>query len=117
MDFMKIGLIILGFLITFVISTIVVKTLTGFLTKRRDLTHKGFFDTGFFIGLFETIIVMTFVLVDQYTGLALIFTAKALVRESKIKENPEYYLVGTLANFTISLLGGIVLKYFLNSNW
>jgi hypothetical protein len=61
-------------------------------------------DIGFWIGLFETIIIFVFVLNKEFSGLALIFGAKEFVRKEEIKEDPTYYLLGTLINFGVSLL-------------
>lgn len=62
------------------------------------------FDIGFWIGFFETLIIFVFVLNKEFAGLALIFGAKEFVRKEKIKDDPTYYLLGTVMNFGISLL-------------
>jgi hypothetical protein len=50
------------------------------------------------IGKCENIITVTLVLAGAETGLALIFAAKALVRNDDIKQDPGYFLGGTLVN-------------------
>ncbi len=63
-----------------------------------------FFDIGLFIGFFETIIIFIFVLNKEFSGLALIFSAKELVRKDEIQKDPAYYLLGTLINFSVALV-------------
>jgi len=62
------------------------------------------FDTSTVIGKCENIIAVTFVLLGQETGLALIFAAKSLVRSDQIKENPGFFLGGTLVNLVWALI-------------
>ncbi len=59
---------------------------------------------GGLIGKCENLIIVTFILLDATTALALVFTAKALVRRQDIQEDPGYFLGGTLINFVWSLL-------------
>lgn len=73
-------------------------------------------DTGWLIGRLENIIVLTLVLAGQYTALSIIFAAKSWVRrEDTAGGNTTYYLAGTLANFTYSIIVGIGLGWILGS--
>ena len=65
--------------------------------------QKPRFDSSVVIGKCENLITVTFVLVGQGTGLALIFAAKSLVRSSDIKTNPGFFLGGTLVNLVWGL--------------
>ncbi|MFG0330146.1 MAG: hypothetical protein ACF8PN_09640 [Phycisphaerales bacterium] len=67
-------------------------------------------DTGMVIGKCENIITVTFVLLGQETGLALIFGAKSIVRREDIKKNPRYYLGGTLINLCWGLLVAVTTR-------
>lgn len=70
-------------------------------------------DLGVVSGKCENALVLTFVLLEAYTGLAIIFAAKNIVRSEDIENNTQYYLGGTLVNFTYSVLvGAIVLAAF-----
>jgi hypothetical protein len=71
---------------------------------------KPILDTGLIIGICESFITVTLVLLGQITGLAIIFTAKSIIRSKKMEEKAEYYLVGTMVNFTFSLFIGIILN-------
>ncbi len=112
MELEKVVIVILGYILTILISTLVVRLSTGFLHKSKE--KKSFFDVGFFVGLFEDVIIITFVLLNQFMALALVFTAKTIVRASDIKEKPEYYLVGTLANFSTALLCALLIKFLID---
>jgi hypothetical protein len=77
---------------------------------KRQLRHAGLT-----IGVLERIFTVTFVLIDQYTAIALIFTAKSIARfeDLKVRRFSEYYLIGTLSSILIALLVGIVVRYAL----
>lgn len=70
-----------------------------------------YLDTGFVIGICENFLILTFMVLHEFTGLALIFAAKGLIRKGEGDEKKaNYYLVGTLVNFTYSVfVGGVML--------
>lgn len=61
-------------------------------------------DTGKIIGRCENLLVVTLVLFNQFPALAIIFAAKGIVRQRDIARDANYYLGGTLVNFTWSVL-------------
>ncbi len=79
-------------------------------TEGNDAPPVPRFEIGAIIGKCENIIVITFVLAGAYTGLALIFTAKSIVRSDDIKRDPRYFLGGTLVNFVFSVLIGFAAR-------
>lgn len=58
-------------------------------------------DTGYVIGKCENLLLLTFMLLDAFTAMALIFTAKAIVRAEDMKRQPLYFLAGTMVNVTL----------------
>lgn len=56
------------------------------------------------VGKLEDVLVVSFVMVEAYTALALVFAAKGIVRVEGGREHASYYILGTLANFTWALL-------------
>lgn len=56
------------------------------------------------VGKLEDVLVVSFVIVEAYTALALVFAAKGIVRVEGGRERASYYILGTLANFTWALL-------------
>jgi len=69
---------------------------------------------GRWIGACEHFLIVTFVLVNEYTAIGLIFAAKELVRSHEIKEKASYYLLGTLLSVSFALLFGLLTKLALN---
>lgn len=70
-------------------------------------------DTGYVIGKCENLLLLTFMLLDAFTAMALIFTAKAIVRAEDMKKQPLYFLAGTMGNVTYSIMIGFILKILL----
>ncbi len=78
----------------------------------RDLVRPGidFRDVGCWIGACEHFLIVTFVLVGEYTAIGLIFAAKELVRSEKVRERPSYYLLGTLLSISFAILFGMLAR-------
>ena len=105
-------IIIAFYVLTLVTSGIIVRAFLKIVGKRSDeVVNKAKYDTGFLIGKCENIITLSLVLLNEYTALALIFSAKSIVRASDIKNDPMYYLGGTLINFTYSLIMGLIIRF------
>lgn len=67
-------------------------------------------DTGRAVGKVENVLILTLALLGAYTALGLVFTAKSIVRYQDISSgNTTYYLTGSVANVTYSLVYGVVL--------
>lgn len=93
--------------------------LVGMLTQhwREEIAEQQDKDSlakaGSWIGMLERVLVLTFVLLGQYSAIGFLVAAKSILRVSdKIEENPrkqtEYVLIGTLISFTIALLVGLL---------
>lgn len=78
----------------------------------RDIvkSYVDFRDVGTWIGMCEHFLIVTFVLVNQYTAIGLIFAAKELVRSDKVRERPSYYLLGTLLSMSFAILFGVLTR-------
>lgn len=79
--------------------------------KPTNENENGSMKAGRAIGTMERIIMLFFVLIQQYASIGLVLTAKSIARYNKISEDQafaEYYLLGTLLSticiLTISLL-------------
>lgn len=66
--------------------------------------------TGLIIGKCENLIIYLLVLTGSYTALAIIFTAKTIIRKEDIAKNSMFFLAGTMINVTYSLLSSILVK-------
>ncbi len=70
---------------------------------------------GKLIGQFERLIILTFVLLNQYEAIGFLITGKSIIRfaERDGKLRSEYVLVGTLMSFAIAIITGVVIKKLL----
>ena len=82
-------------------------------TRLEQKVKKDVRDVGFIIGKCENILILTFMLLNAYTALALVFAAKTIVRKEDINKNSLYFLMGTIVNVTYSICFGIILKLIL----
>lgn len=77
---------------------------------------KGIDGSGYLIGIFERIITITFVLIDQFAALGFVLAAKSVARFKKIEDEQgfaEKYLVGTLFSVTLALCSTMIIKLFI----
>lgn len=93
-----------GIVLNFILSKISKKP---FSTKKIS---KGERDTGFVVGKCENLLIVTFILLDAYTALAIIFAAKAVVRREDMSKNTLFFLAGTMINVTYSIIIGFIVK-------
>ena len=99
---LKIIIIIVGYLFLLATSGIIVRFILSRAEKGK-IADKKEWDTGFIIGKCENILILTFMLLDAYIALAIIFAAKTIIREDDIKKNSLYFLAGTMINVTCVL--------------
>jgi hypothetical protein len=96
------------------------------LTRRwreelNNLTTKliGLKDAGTWIGYVERTIILTFMLIGQYSAIGFLIAAKSIFRFSGKMENEkdrmqaEYILIGTLISFLFAILTGLGAIYLL----
>lgn len=76
-------------------------------------------NAGKWIGIFERILILTFVLLDQYSAIGLLIAAKSILRfndkgpDDAVQKRTEYILIGTLLSFALALLLGLAMKALL----
>ena len=110
----EIGIVLAGYLVTLLLSGVIVRYFTPPPPKAEEAERpgpKGRFDASVVIGKCENILVVTLVLAGEVTGLALLFAAKSLVRKEDIRKNSQFYLGGMLVNLTWSLGMGYLTRY------
>lgn len=74
--------------------------------------------SGKWIGIFERLIVAALSLLNQYSAIAFIFTAKSIARFKQLesdKDFAEVYLLGSLASVFLAMASAILLMYLFNS--
>lgn len=82
-------------------------------------THKknSLMDAGRYIGIFERILVLTFILTNNFSAIGFLIAAKSILRfsdksESGARKQTEYVLIGTLMSFTLTILLGLLVRHF-----
>lgn len=87
--------------------------LIGQLTKKwRDQLpdSEGLASAGKWIGIIERIIILIFILLNQYEAIGLLIAAKGIVRfneNNRPEIKTEYLLIGTLISIALALITGI----------
>jgi hypothetical protein len=93
--------------------------MTGQMTRKwSDLLPggAGLANAGKWIGILERMIILTFLLQNQYAAIGLLITAKGLLRFSekdRQEEKTEYVLIGSLISITFSVIVGIIVNYLI----
>lgn len=77
----------------------------------------GLENAGKWIGICERVLILTFVLTNQFTAIGFLITAKSILRfgdkDKQAEKKTEYILVGTLLSFAASALLGILISHVL----
>ena len=97
-----------GILVNYIISRISPEPVTKKISKEIR-------DTGFVIGKCENLLILTFMVLEAYTALALVFAAKAIVRREDMSKNTLFFLAGTMINVTYSIMIGLILKILIGN--
>ena len=107
--FFKTVVILSAYIAVTIISAYLIK-----LTLRKYETEEdsGLKGAGMTIGIVERVIVLTLVLVNQYTAITIIFAAKSIARFNELTDRKmaEYYLIGTLLSIALAMVIGILTR-------
>jgi len=87
------------------------------ILKKTEEQELGLASAGKWIGICERVLILTFVIMSQYTAIGFLMTAKSILRFSEKETNTqlktEYVLVGTLVSFASSALIGVLVQMLL----
>lgn len=112
-------IVLAGYIFTMATSGSVVRHFIGGpgqdAPKPEPETPKHRYDVGSIVGKCENFLTVSLIVADAITALALIFTAKSIVRSDDIKRAPRYYLGGTLVNFSYSVFMGFLIRIVLRA--
>ncbi len=72
---------------------------------------------GRYIGIFERILVLTFILSGNFSAIGFLIAAKSILRfsdktEAGARKQTEYVLIGTLMSFAITIVTGFLVSHF-----
>jgi hypothetical protein len=106
----KIAVVISAYIIVTIIGAYFIKLMLR--RYEKDVEPSGLKGAGMVIGILERVIVLTFVLVDQYTAITVIFAAKSIARFNELKDRKmaEYYLIGTFLSIAFAMIAGIITR-------
>lgn len=113
---------ILGILIGYLLIIFPTGFLIGKATKRwqneveDDLRKNSLDAAGRYIGIFERVLVLTFILTTNFSAIGFLIAAKSILRfsdksETGARKQTEYVLIGTLMSFTITILIGFLVRH------
>jgi len=110
----KLSLIVLGYIAV----TTPMGYCIGLITKRYQ--NKGNNETktdqnGFLIGIFERLIIFSFLLIGEYAAIGFLITGKSIIRFSTKNEDikSEYVLLGTFMSYAMTIVFGLIIKSLL----
>lgn len=76
-----------------------------------DQTNDDLENAGRLIGVLERLLVLTFVLLDQYEAVGFLIAAKSILRfKEGDRKTTEYVLIGTMLSFAIAIGVGILMS-------
>ncbi len=83
-------------------------------------SFKGMVNAGTWIGIIERVLILIFILADQWGAIGAMLGAKSIFRfgdltRAKDLHLTEYVLIGTMLSYGIAIITGLVLKGFLFS--
>jgi hypothetical protein len=92
---------------------ILIGQLTRQWSRKIDDPENSLANAGKWIGIAERIIVLILVLVNQYSAIGLLITAKGIIRFSekdRQEVKTEYLVIGTLLSIGIAIVTGLMVK-------
>ncbi|WP_417887914.1 DUF3307 domain-containing protein [Zunongwangia sp.] len=74
-------------------------------------------NAGRYIGIFERVLVLTFILTNHFSAIGFLIAAKSILRfadknDASARKQTEYVLIGTLMSFSITIIIGLLIRQF-----
>lgn len=108
---------IIGYLLViFPIGFIIGKATRGWQKEiKKEDGLKSLDKAGRYIGIFERILVLTFILTDNFAAIGFLIAAKSILRfsdksKSGARKQTEYVLIGTLMSFALTIIVGFLMR-------
>lgn len=124
-----ISILLLGYTVVLHPSGIIISRITrgwrdsiyGTTATNKVLSFDGesLENAGKYIGYMERFLILTFILLQQYTAIGFLIAAKSILRFNASRKTSEYILIGTLLSFSIAILVGFVIVFASDNvgNW
>lgn len=99
-------------LLVLLVACILATLYSGLVIKAALGRSSGYKDdrAGWVMGKAENIIIILLCVAGELTGLAILISAKAIIRRSEESEDTSYRVAGTLVNLAWSLLIGLAAR-------
>jgi hypothetical protein len=116
----KFWIILLLYLIIIVpTATLVQKFIEPWQKELKSETAPSLQKAGLWIGRMERVLIVTFLLLGRLDAIGFLIAAKAVFRFSDTKngtdrKETEYFLIGTLASFTVAVILGVGTQWLLS---
>lgn len=85
--------------------------------KEAAMNAGGLSKAGMWIGRCERVLILTFIISNQYTALGFLMAAKSILRfgdkDDREQKKTEYILVGTLISFSSAAIVGVIVNHIL----
>lgn len=107
---------VIGYLIVLFVGSVFLEKTLNIIDIQIDNQSDGI-NMGKYIGIIERALILTLVTFGSISSIGVIFTAKSIARFKKFDEKKhfvEYYLLGTFCSIFIALIGGLILRTFIN---
>ncbi|MEQ8475061.1 DUF3307 domain-containing protein [Fulvivirga sp.] len=122
-DFFKLDSKHLIVCIAYIITTLPSAILIGYLTKTwqkqlKKAKRESLRDAGKWIGVIERVLILTFIINNQWEPIGFLLAAKSVFRFGELKNDAEekkteYILIGTLMSFAFAIFTGILTQYLI----
>ena len=102
------------FLVLFPASAIIRRVLKRWIEQLPN-SSSSLVNAGAMIGYLERVLLLTFILIGQYTAVGFVLALKAAYRFKDTGDHPqsEYMLMGTFLSLAITLAVGLAAKFLL----
>ncbi len=103
------------FLVLFPASAIIERVLKRWI-EQLPSSSSSLLNAGAMIGYLERVLLLTFILIGQYTAVGFVLALKAAYRFKDTGDHPqsEYMLMGTFLSLTITLAVGLAAKFLID---
>ena len=104
------------FLVLFPASALIKRVLKLWI-EQLPSSSSSLLNAGAMIGYLERVLLLTFILIGQYTAVGFVLALKAAYRFKDTGDHPqsEYMLMGTFLSLTITLAVGLAAKFLIGT--
>lgn len=100
------------------VSSILIKIIMSKWELEDTQPKMALKDAGAYIGALERLFIFLFIVLNQWTAIGFLITAKSVFRfgdlsRAKDRKLTEYILIGTLCSFLIAVIVGLIYRYLI----